>query len=241
LAQVKPTRAEYNFDQRYFSSENPNTIVMERNAKGVVLDDPDSMTAHDITAAAQQYDNKLLEGPAGFAYRELKPGSGNVPLPGDVARVSFKLVIPGVTPLRVPIMEFHVGSTEALPGFNLAVMGVESMPPMQVGGTRKVLIPPRFAYGKTGKGCHESKILPGLTECLVQPNAMLEYEIQLLGVNMRGEKPTPAPAPVPAPGGGTMPYQRTELPRDPKVIARNWDPDLPCPPAVRAIGFCEPK
>lgn len=63
----------------------------------------------------------------------------------------------GSTPL-----EFVVGSSNIIPGFQQGVLG------MQVGGKRRVYMPPNLAYGAAGR----PPVIP--------PNASLVFEIDLL-------------------------------------------------------------
>ena len=70
---------------------------------------------------------------------------------------------------------FSGGSGEVIKGWDMAVMGSGSMPPMKVGGTRKALIPPELAYGAKGAGC------AGNGECRIPPDSVLEFSIELVG------------------------------------------------------------
>ena len=67
-------------------------------------------------------------------------------------------------------IKFQIGLRKVIPGWDIALMG------MQVGGKRKIKIPPSLAYGKKG------------VKDLIPPNSTLIFEVEIIDIETPGYK-----------------------------------------------------
>ncbi|RYR65982.1 hypothetical protein Ahy_A03g011910 isoform C [Arachis hypogaea] len=79
----------------------------------------------------------------------------------------FKIII---IPLVLPICQVQV-----IKGLDQGILGGEGVPPMRIGGKRKLKIPPMLAYGPEPAGCFSG-------DCNIPGNATLLYDINFVGI-----------------------------------------------------------
>ena len=115
-----------------------------------------------------------------FAVTDIRPGTGAIALNGDLlavhyigwlydpARIDGKGGVFDTSRNGTPFT-FTLGSEEVIPGWDLGLVG------MSVGGVRRLVIPPKLAYGDSRNGP-------------IPQYATLIFEIELLGI---GETPAP--------------------------------------------------
>eukprot|EP00747_Dinoflagellata_sp_TGD_P079001 gnl/TRDRNA2_/TRDRNA2_160329_c0_seq1.p1 gnl/TRDRNA2_/TRDRNA2_160329_c0~~gnl/TRDRNA2_/TRDRNA2_160329_c0_seq1.p1 ORF type:complete len:281 (-),score=49.69 gnl/TRDRNA2_/TRDRNA2_160329_c0_seq1:40-882(-) len=123
------------------------------------------------------------EGPLGLKYRDLVSGTGDVPSDGDQLSVCDNFGTCGDLTKQVDdskLFTFTLGGNEVLQGWNVAILGGQQMPPMKVGGTRNVIIPPSLGYGSQGLGCNAAG-----GNCQIPPNSELEFTIQLVAIKSK--------------------------------------------------------
>ncbi len=113
---------------------------------------------------------------AGLDVRDLKVGKGTVAIAPGKARVHYTGWLYEPTAKdgkgrqfdsslsRGQPFSFDLGAGQVIRGWDLGVAG------MQIGGERRLVIPPNLAYGVRGAG---NGVIP--------PNATLVFDIQLLG------------------------------------------------------------
>lgn len=101
---------------------------------------------------------------------DLVVGEGEAAASGDTVTVEYTGWLEDGTKFdssldRGTPFVFTLGANEVIPGWDLGVEG------MQVGGKRKLTIPPELGYGASGAGE------------LVPPNATLVFEVELLSID----------------------------------------------------------
>ncbi|KAL4436581.1 hypothetical protein ABPG75_003720 [Micractinium tetrahymenae] len=125
--------------------------------------------------------SKFQSTAAGIEYCDVRQGSGDyVPQPGDQVEVDFtaRVVDSGKVYDGSRGFEFTLGQGEVVPGWELAVLGGEGVPPIKEGGIRTVRIPPELAYGEDGYSC-----LYGLsTSCRVPPKSSVQITFTFQGL-----------------------------------------------------------
>ena len=122
----------------------------------------------DETQVTNQTEEETVVGE--LVIEDLVPGTGVEAKEGDLVRVHYIGKLTDGTTFDSSVhrgqpFEFTLGAGEVIKGWDVGVQG------MNVGGKRKLTIPPQFAYGERGSGDR------------IPPNATLIFEIDLLAVN----------------------------------------------------------
>jgi peptidylprolyl isomerase len=117
--------------------------------------------------------------PDGLKYIDLKVGSGPKPAKGDTIEVQYTGWLNNGTKFdssrdRGQPASFQIGVGAVIPGWDEAVLT------MNVGGKRKLIIPPALAYGAQGR------------PPTIPANSTLVFTVELMST-----MPTPSPSPTP--------------------------------------------
>ncbi|KAL9245724.1 hypothetical protein vseg_019343 [Gypsophila vaccaria] len=72
-------------------------------------------------------------------------------------------------------LTMRLGVGKVIVGLDQGILGLDGVPPMQVGGKRKLRIPPQLAYGPEAAGCFSG-------DCNIPANATLLYDIKFEGI-----------------------------------------------------------
>jgi len=107
--------------------------------------------------------------PSGLTIEDLALGEGAVAAAGQSVTVHYTGWLANGDKFdsskdRNDPFVFHLGAGQVIRGWDEGVQG------MQVGGTRKLTIPPGLGYGARGAGG------------VIPPNATLVFEVELLGL-----------------------------------------------------------
>jgi FKBP-type peptidyl-prolyl cis-trans isomerase FklB len=109
--------------------------------------------------------------PSGVLYRVLKAGSGPTPTREDVVRTHYRgRLVDGTE------FDSSFGGEPAVFGLDQVIQGwTDTLLQMKVGDRWQVVIPSELAYGKNG------------SPPVIGPDAVLLFEIELLGIEPRSE------------------------------------------------------
>lgn len=76
---------------------------------------------------------------------------------------------------RARPLTMRLGMGKVIKGLDQGILGGEGVPPMKVGGKRRLQIPPQLAYGPEPAGCFSG-------DCNIPANATLIYDINLVNI-----------------------------------------------------------
>ncbi|PON72569.1 Peptidyl-prolyl cis-trans isomerase, FKBP-type [Trema orientale] len=117
---------------------------------------------------------------SGLGFCDVQPGSGAEAPYGELINVHYTARFADGRVFdssykRGRPLTMRIGVGKILRGLDQGILGGEGVPPMSVGGKRKLLIPPELAYGPEPAGCFSG-------DCNIPGNATLVYDINFVGI-----------------------------------------------------------
>ncbi len=131
---------------------------------------PTTVTENNtLIASDTMSDANVVTTPSGLKYVEVKEGTGATPQTGQTVEVHYTGTLEDGTKFdssrdRGQPFDFKIGLGQVIKGWD------EGLSTMKVGGQRQLIIPPELGYGARGAGG------------VIPPNAILHFDVELLGV-----------------------------------------------------------
>ncbi|KAL4391594.1 hypothetical protein AHAS_Ahas03G0260700 [Arachis hypogaea] len=117
---------------------------------------------------------------SGLGYCDILEGFGDEAPLGELINVSY--CYPAMPSLSWLIsygcyllLFIKLRCMQVIKGLDQGILGGEGVPPMRIGGKRKLKIPPMLAYGPEPAGCFSG-------DCNIPGNATLLYDINFVGI-----------------------------------------------------------
>jgi peptidylprolyl isomerase len=149
-------------------------MASQDQKKAAAANQPAQKTPEAPPATAQKEtipvdQQKTITTPSGLQYVDLVKGTGATPRAGQIVSVHYTGWLKDGTKFdssldRGQPFKFPLGQGRVIKGWD------EGVASMQIGGKRKLIIPPGLAYGSQGAGG------------VIPPNAELTFDVELLGV-----------------------------------------------------------
>ena len=147
-------------------SSAPSELVAEAPAD---TDDAVVETTEENTMSDAAQSENIITTDSGLQYVDLIEGTGDTPTAGSTVEVHYTGTLEDGTKFdssrdRGQPFSFRIGVGQVIKGWD------EGVGSMQVGGRRKLIIPPDLGYGARGAGG------------VIPPNATLIFDVELLGI-----------------------------------------------------------
>ncbi|KAM7517432.1 hypothetical protein LguiB_016394 [Lonicera macranthoides] len=151
-------------------------------AASVVVSSPLEANATRIEYYATVADPpcELTYARSGLGYCDLAVGYGDEAPYGELVNIHYTArfadgIVFDSSYKRGRPLTMRIGVGKVIKGLDQGITGGEGVPPMLVGGKRKLLIPPKLAYGPEPAGCFSG-------DCNIPGNATLVYDVNLTGI-----------------------------------------------------------
>ncbi|KAK7358941.1 hypothetical protein VNO77_00882 [Canavalia gladiata] len=117
---------------------------------------------------------------SGLGYCDIVEGVGDDAPLGELINVHYTArfadgIVFDSSYKRARPLTMRIGVGKVIRGLDQGILGGEGVPPMRIGGKRKLRIPPHLAYGPEPAGCFSG-------DCNIPGNATLLYDINFVGI-----------------------------------------------------------
>ncbi|XP_076916380.1 photosynthetic NDH subunit of lumenal location 4, chloroplastic-like [Bidens hawaiensis] len=151
--------------------------------------DPANATRIEYYATVAEPPCDLQFAPSGLGYCDLAVGFGQEAPYSTLINIHYTArfadgIVFDSSYKRGRPLTMRIGVGKVIKGLDQGIFGGEGVPPMLVGGRRKLQIPPELAYGPEPAGCFSG-------DCNIPANATLLYDINFVNI-YSGNRELPA-------------------------------------------------
>ncbi|KAL7255124.1 hypothetical protein ACSBR1_009319 [Camellia fascicularis] len=171
------------------SNPQPNNVrrVLDIVGLGLLASSVVAFSPLDASATRIEYYATVAEPPcelnfarSGLGYCDLAVGSGEVAPLGELVNIHYTArfadgIVFDSSYKRGRPLTMRIGLRKVIKGLDQGILGGDGVPPMLVGGRRKLQIPPELAYGPEPAGCFSG-------DCNIPANATLVYDINFVDI-----------------------------------------------------------
>nr|ACU15661.1 unknown [Glycine max] len=169
------------------AAHNDNKNPLVGIGIGVVTSCVMGLTALDADATRIEYYATVAEPlceynyvKSGLGYCDIAEGFGDEAPLGELINVHYTArfadgIVFDSSYKRARPLTMRIGVGKVIKGLDQGILGGEGVPPMRIGGKRKLQIPPHLAYGPEPAGCFSG-------DCNIPANATLLYDINFVEV-----------------------------------------------------------